>query len=328
MLGVAIRRDRAVDEPITTFNHSAPPLDAGHKLPVATLHPETEASPSIRNDATSETDTETTEATDLATEALAESELSAVLNQHSSQSVWQATERLVLLVGRWAERDPHAAAAWATEFPEGPTRNNLLEQVAIVWVSTNSSEAVDWLLSLPAGESRQTAMTGAAYEAAQVDPITALKLASELPAGQNRDSLLEHAISQWAHQDFAAASQWVEMLSDTDLREQLLAAAAISAASENPADAARLIANALAPGETQARAAVSITQRWAQSSPSDAATWIAQFPEIPARDAAVENLVALWSQDDSEATANWVNSLPEGSLRLAAINAFTNSLAQ
>ena len=328
LLGLAIKRDRAVDEPIVTLNHSSPTAEAGHKLadPILQAGADAPLDGSIPSDAISDPDFDITK--ELSTEGLSESGSSAALDQHSPQSVSQATERLIVLLGRWAERDARAAATWATEFPEGPIRDNLLEQVAIAWVNADSSEAVVWLLSLPGGESRQTAMTAAAHEAVRVDPITALSLASELTAGPDRDAILEHAVSQWAHQDFAAASDWVEMISDTDLRQQLLAAVAIAASTEDAPGAARLIANAIPPGETQTRAAVSITQRWAQSSPTDAAAWISQFPEIPARDAAVENLVALWTQADSQATANWVNSLPDGSLRLAAINAFTNSVVQ
>lgn len=267
-------------------------------------------------------------ATNIASENFTDAELSAELDKLSTKVDPDSTEMQKLLIRRWAESDAPAAAAGATQYPESSIRNDMLEQVAIAWVNTNSADAVAWLLALPEGESKQVAILAAAYEAAQASPITALDLASELPAGNDRDALLEHAVSQWANQDFATASQWVELIADAELRQRLLAAAAIAASSEGASGAARLIASAIPPGETQARAAVSITQRWAQSSPSDAAAWISQFPEMPARDAAVENLVALWAQADTQATANWLNSLPDGSLRLAAINAFTNSMAQ
>ena len=103
----------------------------------------------------------------------------------------------------------------------------------------------------------------------------------------------------------------------------MFAAIAVAAAGENAPAAAAFIANSLTPGETQARAAVSITQRWTQSAPQDAAAWITQFPDLPVREAAVENLVGLWAQQDSAATVNWLNTLPNGTLRSTAINAFT-----
>jgi len=269
-----------------------------------------------------------TRETEFAVEKLTDAELRIALEKLSGETAPTATEMRKLLARRWAETDPSNAAAWAAQFPESPIRDDVLEQVAIGWAASHPEDAIAWLQTLPEGESKNIATLSAAYEMARVDPIVALTLATELPAGPDRDALLEHAVSQWANQDFVAASEWVKRISDSDLRQQLLAAAAIAASSEDAPNAARLIADAILPGETQARAAVSITQRWAQSTPADAAAWISQFPDMPARDAAVENLVALWAQADTKGTAKWLNSLPDGSLRLAAISAFTNSVVK
>ena len=267
-------------------------------------------------------------AMELGVENLTDAELKAALHKLSTQNDPNSTEMRKLVIRRWAEGDPNAAAASATKFAESSIRNDALEQVAIAWTASHPAEAIAWLHTLPEGASKQVATLAAAYEVARVDPPAALGLAIELPSGHDRDALLEHAVSQWAAGDLATAAEWVKQISNTELRETLLAAVAIAAASDNATDAASLIATALTSGEIQGRAAVSITQRWAQSAPQDAAAWVSQFPEMPARDAAVENLVALWAQTDSQATANWLNSLPDGSLRLAAISSFTKCVVQ
>ncbi|MBE0544408.1 MAG: hypothetical protein IH623_23955, partial [Verrucomicrobia bacterium] len=102
---------------------------------------------------------------------------------------------------------------------------------------------------------------------------------------------------------------------------------AIAAAEQDGAMAAALVANALGAGEAQDRAAVSIVQRWAQFSPQEAAAWVAQFPDIPSRDAAVENLLALWTAQDAEAAGNWVRELPAGSLRDVGTVAYAQAVA-
>lgn len=265
---------------------------------------------------------------ELAVEKVAPADVPAALAALGAQTGPAATEMRQLLVRRWAERDVAAAATWATQLPEGAPRNQALEQVAIAWAETDLDDATAWLRDLPDGEGKHLATLSTAYEAARTDPLVALELASKLPASPARDELLVHAVSQWATADFAAAAGWAGQIPEADLRQNLLSSIAVAASAENASAAAGFIASSLAPGETQTRAAVSITQRWTQSAPQDAAAWIAQFPDLPVRDAAVENLVGLWARQDSPATANWLSALPSGSLRTTAINIFAANQAQ
>jgi hypothetical protein len=74
--------------------------------------------------------------------------------------------------------------------------------------------------------------------------------------------------------------------------------------------------------------AVAIVQRWAQKSPLDTASWVTQFPDSPARDAAVQNLVSLWTAQDSQAALTWLQKLPEGNLQTLALNSYSQTLAR
>lgn len=268
------------------------------------------------------------EAIERAVENVADADVPAALENLASRAGATAMEMRKLLVRRWAGRDVVAAAAWATQFPENSIRSSVLEQVAIAWANSDLASTTAWLHDLADGESKQVATLAAAYEATHTDPIAALELASQLPPARERNELLTHAVSQWATADFATAAAWAVEIPESDLRQEMLAAVAVAAAEENGPAAATFLANALAPGEIQSRAAVSITQRWSQVAPLDAADWVSQFPETPARDAAVENLVGLWVMNDSPAAANWLNTLPDGSLRTTAINAYAASVAQ
>jgi hypothetical protein len=70
-----------------------------------------------------------------------------------------------------------------------------------------------------------------------------------------------------------------------------------------------------------------LVQRWAQSAPQDAAAWVLQFSEGPARNAATQNLVAQWTSQDAEAAGQWLDELPEGMLRTVGLKAHHLALA-
>jgi hypothetical protein len=240
-------------------------------------------------------------------------------------SLVRDSERIAELsqvVRRWAETNGPAAAAWASQLSHGPTSPEVLTQVALGWADSDLSATLDWAQTLP--EDNKAAVTlGLGYETARTDSVKALEVAVSLEPGRERDDLIEHAISQRATTDFAAAVRWAnESVSDPDLRQRLLAAVAVAVAGQDGASAATLAATALTPGEEQDRIAVAVVQRWVQNEPQQAAAWVAQFPDTPARETMVQNLVAFWAAQDREAAGNWLQSLPEGTLRTAGMAAY------
>ena len=68
---------------------------------------------------------------------------------------------------------------------------------------------------------------------------------------------------------------------------------------------------------------VAIVQRWTEQSPGSAADWVAQFPDAPLRDAALEQLLSLWSTEDAAAARDWLARLPAGSLQNAGLLLFS-----
>ncbi len=212
------------------------------------------------------------------------------LDNLSGQTDTSAAESRQLLVRRWADQNPAAAAAWLAH--ESPLNSALLQQVAIAWAGHDLPAAVEWVRNLPVGAEQQATTLALAYEAARTEPITALELARTLPATDERDQLLMHAVSQWAVTDSVAATGWAGKVSEPQLRENLLAAVAVAVAKRDGRTAATLAATALPAGDLQNRTAVAIAQRWEQSEPSAAAAWVSQFPDGPARTAANENLQA------------------------------------
>lgn len=249
-------------------------------------------------------------------------DLPAVLEALKDRQTPGADELRRLLARRWAENDPGAARLWAMQTPEGPQRRDALLEVTMGWAASDASGALAWLNSLPDIPEQQNALVSLAYELARTDPVSALNVAAQMPPSPERDQLLVYAVSQWAGNDPAIALEWAAGISDPTLRQKLLSSASVAAAELNPGSAATLAAASLQPGDDQNRAVVGIVQRWAQTSPLEAAAWVAAFPDTPARSAAVENLVQIWAAQDSPATAAWLNALPQGPLRADGLAAF------
>ena len=248
-------------------------------------------------------------------QSIAETELSTSLETVAEFEGPTAAEFRQMLVRRLAEVAPEAAAAWMARLPQNAENRGALVQVATAWAETDLPGALHWTDSLPAGEDKNAVVTAIAYEAARTEPTAALNIASALPATEERERLLGYAVSQWASTEPALATAWAKQVPDANLRQRLLGEVAIGSAKADAAGAATLVSTALIPGETQERAAVAIVQRWAQTSPADAAAWVLRFPDVPARQQAVENLVSLWAVQDSRAAKAWLQSLPAGFVR-------------
>ena len=100
---------------------------------------------------------------------------------------------------------------------------------------------------------------------------------------------------------------------------------AVALANSSPEEAARWVA-ALSPGEEQNQAALAVIDRWIGSDPLAAATWTAQFEEGPLREQSMALVARHWGLHDWNATAHWLEKLPMGSSRDAAIGAFVTSV--
>lgn len=204
-----------------------------------------------------------------------------------------ASQLRELLIRRWAEIDPVAAASWVSGLQDPSIAASLAQQIATVWANKDLAASVDWAGALPNGAIRQAAVLGLGYEAARNNSFEAFDLVAALPPSSERDSLLVHIARQWAVSDPSEAAIWANRVPNTTLRERLISAVAITSAMEDPSGAASLIATNLTPGRTQDQAAVAIVQRWAQTNAEGAASWINLFPNPATRSAAQEALAQV-----------------------------------
>lgn len=267
-------------------------------------------------------------ARDLVVEELSEAEYEKALNTLVNDPSASASDLRQLLIRRWAELDPAAAARWASTLGSGNDLRLALKQVAIAWSNRDLNAAAQWVQGLPAGPEKSAAILDVGYEAARTSPVSAVALAAALEPSAERKELLVHAVSQWAAETPEEAVQWAEGIPNLALRQELLSSVAISMAEQNGAGAADLVARFLEPGADQDRAAVAVVQRWAYENPSEAAAWVAQFPDTDTQLRAVESLLSVWVDQDTQAASEWLASLPSGSIRAASEAAYQKALVE
>ena len=193
-----------------------------------------------------------------------------------------------LLVRRWAAIDPTAACTWATQMGDGEASQELSTAAALAWSEHDLSSALDWAQSQTEGVTRSRLLTELGYEVAREQPVEALNLAVELPQTPERDDLILHGLRQWTVADPSTARDWLLEWPESKLRQRALADFATVLAGRDGNEAARFVAEQIAPGTEQNRAVVSVVQRWAQQDRAQTLAWVDQFPAGPLRDTAVE----------------------------------------
>lgn len=220
-----------------------------------------------------------------------------------------------------AGENPSVVSDWWSQLPVGSARQETLPQLAAAWAEHDVIGASLWCQQLPPGAEREEAVLLISNEAAGSDAETALALASLLTNPAAQETSISHAYTQWAARDLDAASAWADQLPPGRLREHALAELALVVAERDGVAAASLVASSLTAEQDQISAAVGVVQRWAQKSPSQAADWVALFPEGDTMNNAAYELMSIWTATSPTEASKWFDSVPEGPFRKACVQA-------
>jgi hypothetical protein len=212
--------------------------------------------------------------------------------------------------------DPQAAADWMS------SRTNISEahvfSLVHDWGQKDREELREYLTGLPEGEWKQKAMVAASGEALSGDPVEAIVWAEQMDPGERQTGLLGMAAQDWVKRDPDAAAQWVGQVNDPALQEQLAGSLVVGYADTDPVQAAECAMQTLRPGDVLNRSVAEIAWTWAMREPAAALAWVAEFPEGPARQMALGNVLGIWSNRDQTAALGWIEGLPKGSLQTEA----------
>lgn len=158
------------------------------------------------------------------------------------------------------------------------------------WARERPDQALAWLPGAIADERRDAVVEMICARIAEYDPAQAVALAERYPT--EGAHLLENLVHQWAEQNSTEAKAYALARPPGAGRDRLLSRVAYIEAKTNPADAAKLIAHFISPGEIQTEAALSVLHQWAQTDPGAASAWAAIFPSASLRHRAANEVAA------------------------------------
>jgi hypothetical protein len=184
---------------------------------------------------------------------------------------------------------PAVAAHFAESLPVGPVRNEALLLVAQNWAAQDSASAEAWAAQLPDKNESQAALANVCFKVSEANAAQAVQMAvndnlSTMPG------ILENLVSQWANQDFSGAVAWTKNQPSSQQRDQIFERLAVIESGSAPAEAAKLLAEQIAPGPVQDDAVVSVLYMWATHDMAGAMAWVDQFPSGALKDRAKDLL--------------------------------------
>jgi hypothetical protein len=190
---------------------------------------------------------------------------------------------------RWLSKRQQPAQSMAAIIPEPPGDPDEVRE----WARQNPEASLAWVTNAPAGEKRDAVAEIACAQIAQSNPAEAVSLAERYSGGSS--NLLENLVQQWADQNEPAATEYAMSKPPGEERDRLLSRVAFTRSKENPAEAAKLVAEWISPGQVQNEAAISVLHQWALRDGNAALAWAQLFPEDSLRDRALKEVWNIFS---------------------------------
>lgn len=221
----------------------------------------------------------------------------------------------------------------ATNNDSAPTkqssvRRHASEQGQAERSSKTLREILDALDALPPAE-REKELAAIAWNAMETDPpLTHEAMGRLSPGSAEKIRLIQHYALRLAEQNIDEAIAWAESLENVTEKSAALSHIAIALAETNPQRAAQLLTEADIPGRDFEVAVVQVIQRWAATSPPDAAAWVSQFPRNPTREAGVRFIAERWLPADAPAAFAWLGGMKNAELRQETARAMEGVILQ
>lgn len=168
-------------------------------------------------------------------------------------------------------------------------------------------------------EEQNRVLSDKAWDAIDTDPALALETFRQMTVGSDeKNRLLAHFAMRLADRDADDAIRWANALTTDDEKSLALGKIALVLSQKEPERAARLLSESGIPGRDFDAAVVQVAQRWATTSPADAAAWVALFSAGEARSAALAEVVSMWIRQNATKAFAWIPTIPDPTLRREA----------
>jgi hypothetical protein len=203
---------------------------------------------------------------------------------------------LPLLITRWAEFDPEAAARFALDYPFNSVvvQSGAITSAMTVWARRDPAPAKAWAAGIHDKRAQSAAITGAALGIAESDPRAAYAWITALPAELSTSQAYSLLFDLWASRDVIEAAHFAQNMP---------------------------------PGSGQRLAITTIASHWAQSDPLAGIAWAGRLPDVGARREATERIFAQWAADDAATAAAEALKLPESTTRHQALSSILGHAA-
>ena len=176
---------------------------------------------------------------------------------------------------------------------------------------------------------REKELAAIAWDAIETDPEIAHEAFAKMAAGSpEKIRLIQHYAMRLASQNIDEVVEWAESLESETEKSATLSHIAIAIAETDPERAANLLFEADIPGRDFEVAVVQVIQRWAAQSPAEAAAWVSQFPQSPAREASVKIIAERWLPLDAPAAYEWLGGIKDPVLRQETARAMEGVILQ
>ena len=168
-------------------------------------------------------------------------------------------------------------------------------------------------------EEQNRALSDKAWDVIDTDPDLALETFRQMTVGsEEKNRLLAHFAMRLADRDTDDAIRWANALTTDAEKSLAFGKIALVLSQNDPERAARLLSESGIPGRDFDAAVVQVVQRWATTSPADAAAWVAQFSAGEARSAALAEVVSMWIGQNATKAFAWIPTIPDPTLRREA----------
>lgn len=219
-------------------------------------------------------------------------------------------------LARWLHLDAFTAVSWLAA---QPNPSDTEAQLAARNFVENPAGFESIVGVLPTSDWKQTLLREASLADAAAYPQDAVALAQRMQPGASRTDTLQTVAYDWMGRNPAAATEWIEHVTDPALRAPLLVAGAKAIAATDPDLAAHWLASLGASDRTAGDAMLCVVETWADHAPAQAAGWVAQLSAPAVREAAVGLVTERWLETDPSAAIAWIRQLPEHETILARL---------
>lgn len=200
------------------------------------------------------------------------SERDAQKTRNRSEPGWLKHSRRLSAEESFVERPAkeESSAPRLFDLPDDPEK-------ARAWARENPQEALAAIIRVTSGASRDVVIETVCEQMAKSNPPEAVLVAEQL--GEGCTNLLGNIVEQWAERDASAAKEYIMDQPIGDDRDRLIRQVALALSSQDPVDAASLVAQGMSSGDNQNEAAIDVVRQWALLDSNAALAWARLFPE-------------------------------------------------